>query len=258
MVAGIAEPLSGQTGHEMHTDLRDVSIDRGTVMSTSATDAQFIHQFLPASAPEAPTLLLLHGTGGDETDLLGLGRALDGTAALLSPRGKVLERGMPRFFRRLAEGIFDLEDLTRRTHELADFVAAAAVRYGFDPRRVVAVGFSNGANIAASLLLLRPQTLAAAILFRPMVPLVPETPPDLSHVPVFIPAGRQDPIVPAAESERLAALLGRAGAPVALHWEAGGHGLTQGDLTAARDWMAGALHPIAATGGPNGEGASHA
>src|SRR5947209_8552527 len=201
-------------------------------MSASTTDAQFIHQFIPASAPGAPTLLLLHGTGGNEADLLDLGRALDGTAALLSPRGKVLEHGMPRFFRRLAEGVFDMEDLTRRTHELADFVAGAAAQYGFDPRRVVAVGFSNGANIAASLLLLRPETLAAAILFRPMVPLVPETPPDLSHVPIFIASGRQDPIVPAAEAERLAALLRQAGAPVALHWEAGGHGLTQGDLAA--------------------------
>src|SRR4051794_35540447 len=145
---------------------------------------------------------------------------------------------MPRFFRRVAEGVFDLEDLTRRTHELADFVADAATRYGFDPRGVVAVGFSNGANIAASMLLLRPETLAAAALFRPMVPLVPEALPDLSATPVFIGAGRQDPIVPPGETERLAALLRQAGAPVTLHWEAGGHGLTQGDLAAAQEWMA--------------------
>lgn len=208
-------------------------------MDADAAGARFIHQFIPGDgAAEAPTLLLLHGTGGDETDLLGLGRALDGGAALLSPRGMVREGGMPRFFRRLAEGVFDLDDLTRRTHELADFVADAAARYGFDARRVVAVGFSNGANIAASLLLLRPGTLAAAALFRPMVPLVPATLPDLSAVPVFIGAGRQDPIVPTAESERLAALLRHAGAPVTLHWEAGGHGLTQGDLAAAREWLA--------------------
>jgi predicted esterase len=207
-------------------------------MSAKSEDAQFIHQFIPGTGPAgSPTLLLLHGTGGDENDLLGLGRALDGGAALLSPRGMVLEHGMPRFFRRLAEGVFDLDDLTRRTHELADFVADAAGRYGFDPRRVVAVGFSNGANIAASLLLLRPGTLAAAALFRPMVPLVPETLPDLSHVPVFIGAGRQDPIVPVAETERLVALLRQANAPVTLHWEAGGHGLMQGDLVAAQEWM---------------------
>lgn len=208
-------------------------------MTMNSEDTQFIHQFIPGSDPgTSPTLLLLHGTGGDETDLLGLGRALDGGAALLSPRGMVLEQGMPRFFRRLAEGVFDLDDLIRRTHELADFVADAAVQYGFDPRHVVAVGFSNGANIAASMLLLRPETLATAALFRPMVPLVPEALPDLSHVPVFIAAGRQDSIVPPGESERLAALLRQAGAPVTLHWEAGGHGLMQGDLAAAQTWLA--------------------
>jgi predicted esterase len=207
-------------------------------MSANIEETPFIHQFLPSADPAAsPTLLLLHGTGGDENDLLGLGRALDGGASLLSPRGKVLEGGMPRFFRRLAEGVFDLDDLTQRTHELADFVADAAARYGFDRQRVVAVGFSNGANIAASLLLLRPETLAAAALFRPMVPLVPATLPDLSRVPVFIGAGRQDPIVPPAETERLAALLRQANAPVTLHWEANGHGLMQGDLVAAQEWI---------------------
>lgn len=206
-------------------------------MGASDADGRYIHQFIPGAAG-APTLLLLHGTGGDETDLLGLGRALDDRAALLSPRGKVLEHGMPRFFRRLAEGVFDLDDLTRRTHELADFVAEAAARYGFDPARVIAVGFSNGANIAASMLLLRPETLAAAILFRPMSPPTPERLPDLAPVPVFIGSGRHDPIVPVAEAERLAALLRRAGAPVTLHWEAGGHRLTQGDLDAAREWLA--------------------
>jgi predicted esterase len=202
----------------------------------SSMDAQFTHRFIPGAAG-APTLLLLHGTGGDETDLLGLGRALDGEAALLSPRGKVLEQGMPRFFRRLAAGVFDHDDLTRRTHELADFVADAATRYGFDPARVIAVGFSNGANIAASMLLLRPKTLAAAILFRPMAPLSPEALPDLARVPIFIGSGRQDPIVPVAEAERLAALLRQAGAPVTLHWETSGHTLTQGDLDAARQWL---------------------
>lgn len=212
-------------------------------MSANPASDSFIHQFIPGAA-NAPTLLLLHGTGGDETDLLGLGRALDDRAALLSPRGKVLENGIPRFFRRLAEGVFDLDDLMRRTHELADFVAESATQYGFDPTRVIAVGFSNGANIAASLLLLRPEVLAAAILFRPMVPLVPEALPDLTGVPVFIGAGRQDPIASPAETERLVSLLRETGATVALHWEAGGHGLTQGDLNAARKWlMNGSLAP---------------
>ncbi len=206
-------------------------------MDTSVATARYIHQFIPGEAG-SPTLLLLHGTGGDEKDLLSLGQALDGAASLLSPRGTVLERGMPRFFRRLAEGVFDLDDLTLRTHELADFVANAAARYGFDPGRVIVVGFSNGANIAASTLLLRPETLAAAILFRPMTPLTPETLPDLSGVPVLIGSGRRDPIVPIADAERLAALLRRAGASVTHHWEASAHNLTQGDLDVAREWLA--------------------
>src|SRR5688572_9300260 len=144
----------------------------------SAADPEFIHRFIASpSGKSTRTLLLLHGTGGDENDLLPLGESLDPDAAILSPRGKVLERGMPRFFRRLAEGVFDEEDLKLRTAELADFVAAAAAQYTFDARRVIAAGFSNGANIAASLLLLRPDTLRAAVLFRAMVPLVPDTLP---------------------------------------------------------------------------------
>jgi predicted esterase len=202
------------------------------------TETPFTHHFIPADAGAPPvTLLLLHGTGGDENDLLGLGRMLVPGAALLSPRGKVLEHGMPRFFRRLAEGVFDLDDLTARTHELADFVADAATRYGFDPRHVVAVGFSNGANIAASILLLRPETLAGAVLFRPMVPFTPESPPDLAKVPVFIAAGASDHIVPMEQSDQLATLLKNAGAPVTLHWEPAGHGLTQGDVLAAQQWL---------------------
>src|SRR5438445_11479602 len=137
----------------------------------------FIHEFVPGSSER--TLLLLHGTGGNEHDLLSLGRELDQNASLLSPRGQVLENGMPRFFRRLAEGVFDLEDLKRRTHELADFVAAAAEHYQFAADHVVAFGDSNGANIAASLLVLRPQTLHCVILFRVMVPLILPAPTDL-------------------------------------------------------------------------------
>src|ERR1700736_7069237 len=144
----------------------------------------FIHEFVPGGSER--TLLLLHGTGGNERDLIPLGRELDPSASLLSPRGKVLENGMPRFFRRLAEGVFDLEDLKKRTHELADFVIAAAQFYKIDMKNIVAVGYSNGANIAASMLLLRPEVLSAAILFRAMVPLVPETQPNLSSVHVWI------------------------------------------------------------------------
>jgi phospholipase/carboxylesterase len=195
----------------------------------------FIHEFVPGTSSR--TLLLLHGTGGNERDLIPLGRELDSNAALLSPRGKVLENGMPRFFRRLAEGVFDLEDLKYRTNELADFVAAAAQHYGFATDQLVAVGYSNGANIAASVLLLRPEIMHAAILFRAMVPLIPDKLPDLLSVRVWIGAGDQDPIVPSSETKRLAELLRNAGADVTVRFAKAGHGLTNEDLEAARDWL---------------------
>ena len=199
----------------------------------------FIHEFVPGSSSR--TLLLFHGTGGNERDLIALGRELDPNAALLSPRGKVLENGMPRFFRRLAEGVFDLEDLKYRTNELADFVAAAGEHYGFTSDNVVAVGYSNGANIAASMLLLRPEVMPAAILFRAMVPLVPNKLPELSSVHVWIGAGDQDPIIPPSEVQRLVELLRRAGADVTIRFFNAGHGLTNDDLEAARHWL-GALN----------------
>jgi len=195
----------------------------------------FIHEFVPGSSER--TLLLLHGTGGNEHDLLSLGRELDQNASLLSPRGQVLENGMPRFFRRLAEGVFDLEDLKRRTHELADFVAAAAEHYQFATNQVIAVGYSNGANIAASLLLLRPQTLHGAILFRAMVPLITPAQPDLSSVRVWIGAGDKDPIIPTSESQRLADLLRRAGADVTIRFFNSGHNLTNDEIERAHDWL---------------------
>jgi predicted esterase len=183
-------------------------------------------------------LLLLHGTGGDENDLLPLGRKLDERAALLSPRGKVLENGAPRFFRRYAEGVFDQEDLINRTHELAKFVEKAASEYDLDLERIFAVGFSNGANIAASLLLLHPGLLTGAILLRPMVPFEPENPPDLSETPVYLAAGRSDSIVPAENTEQLAELLREAGAEVQLDWQPRGHELGDAELEAARRWLA--------------------
>src|SRR5882724_137772 len=200
----------------------------------------FIHEFVPGSSSR--TLLLLHGTGGNERDLIPLGRELDPNAALLSPRGKVLEHGMPRFFRRLAEGVFDLEDLKTRTNELADFVAAAVRHYKLAADHIVGVGYSNGANIAASMLLLRPEIMHAAILFRAMVPLIPDKLPDLSSVRVWIGSGDQDPIVPASETERLAELLRRAGADVTIRFAKAGHGLTNDDLETARHWL-GELKP---------------
>jgi phospholipase/carboxylesterase len=200
-------------------------------------DLGHVHVFVPAAGEGEMTLLLLHGTGGDERDLLGLGRALNAGAALLSPRGNVLERGMPRFFRRLAEGVFDEADLVARATELARFVRVAADTYSFDPANLVAVGFSNGANIAGALLLLHPDVLRAAVLFAPMVPLEPEPLPDLSGVAAFLSAGRADPIVPAEQPERLARLLSAVGADVTLRWHPGGHTVDPAAAAEARDWL---------------------
>jgi phospholipase/carboxylesterase/glyoxalase family protein len=207
-------------------------------MPGSTADIGFLHRFIPAETRGLPTVLLLHGTGGNEDDLLEIGSTVLPGAALLSPRGKVLENGMPRFFRRLAEGVFDIEDLRFRTAELADFVTAAAEAYALDRASgVVAVGYSNGANIAASLLLLRPSTLAAAILLHAMVPLVPDPLPELPDTPVFLSAGRLDTMIAPRETERLAKLLESAGARVHLSWQPGGHGLSPGELEAARAWI---------------------
>ena len=208
------------------------------------SDLGYVHVFKPAQSPGAPTLLLLHGTGGDEHDMLPLGGLAPG-AALLSPRGNVLENGMPRFFRRLAEGVFDVEDVKRRAGELADFVAAAAGHYRFDPSRVIAMGFSNGANIASAVMLLRPGVLKAAILFRAMVPLEPapgppsvaRQEPALAGTRVLISNGRIDPIVSSEETDRLARLLQRAGADVEVHWQPAGHQLMPSDFAVAKTWL---------------------
>lgn len=198
-------------------------------------DLAFIHRFEPGNRPEAPPLLLLHGTGGDESDLLSLGQAVSPGSALLSPRGKVLEHGMPRFFRRLSEGIFDEDDVRRRADELADFVEVARIRYGI--AAPVALGYSNGANIAAALLLLRPDVLAGAILLRAMVPLSQSPQVDLRDKPVLIVSGKLDPIIPASNSAQLAALLANAGADVQHSVLPTGHQLSQTDLTVAREWV---------------------
>lgn len=196
--------------------------------------AGHVHRYVPPHAGERRTLVLLHGTGGDESDLLPLGEMLVPGAGLLSPRGTVLENGAPRFFRRLAEGVFDLPDLHERTNALVAFIDAAVKRYGFDSDEIIAVGFSNGANIAASVLLSSPQTLAGSVLFRPMVPFVPERPLRLDGVGVFIGAGRADPIVPGEQPEQLAELLRSSGAMVTLAWQPGGHSLTRADIASAR------------------------
>jgi predicted esterase len=209
--------------------------------SNKARQLGFTHRFIPPQAGNDKaevTLLLLHGTGGNEDDLLPLGRELDPNAALLSPRGKILEGGrIPRFFSRVAEGVFDIDDLKFRTHELADFVETASRVYSFNASKVIAVGYSNGANIAASILLLRPQTLSGAMLFRAMVPLVPDKIPDLSYKRIFMSSGLEDPIATKQEAQRLASLLKQAGANVVLEWQDSGHELTQHDIQAAKQWL---------------------
>ena len=200
-------------------------------------DLGFLHVYREPSRPDAPVLLLLHGTGGDEQDLLPLGEMLDPGAGILSPRGKVLERGMARFFRRISEGVFDEEDLRRRAFELTEFLDRARERYGLQGRALLAVGFSNGANIAGGVLLLRPGALDGAVLIRAMVPLVPDPKPRLDGTPVLILNGRRDPLAPPPEGERLASLLREAGARVDLEWIEAGHELTASDVSRAREWI---------------------
>jgi phospholipase/carboxylesterase len=202
-----------------------------------SADLGFVHRYLPGEDESGPTLLLLHGTGGNEEDLVALGETLAPNAAFLSPRGKVSEYGAPRFFRRLAEGVFDHEDLLFRTHELAEFVEAASEEYGFDPSKVVAVGYSNGANVAASTILLHPGLLQAAVLFRAMVPFEPDPAPDLSGMPVFLAAGRMDRMIPPDNTQRLADILLEAGADVDLRWRDTGHPLTYEEVGEAKGWL---------------------
>jgi predicted esterase len=209
----------------------------------------FIHQFIPAADGNTRrVLLLLHGTGGNEHDMLPIGRDLDPQAGLLSLRGNVLENGMPRFFRRLSEGVFDEEDVIRRANELADFISAAAAKYHFDQTQLTAVGYSNGANIAAAVLLLRPGTLNSAILLRGMVPITPATEPKLPDTRVLICSGTRDPIIPVENPERLAGMLRRAGAAVTLRFEESGHQLVFDEIAAAKNWLAGRPPPESGIG----------
>ncbi|HSL00053.1 MAG TPA: alpha/beta hydrolase [Rubrobacteraceae bacterium] len=205
----------------------------------SERDLGFVHNFIPGKTDA--TLLLLHGTGGSEDDLIPLGRELAPGAAILSPRGKILEHGAPRFFRRLAEGVFDHEDLVFRTHELARFAEDAAAEYGFDRSKLVAAGYSNGANIAASVMLLYPDLLRAAVLFRAMVPFELEETPNLRGVPVFLAAGRMDGMIPPDNTERLAEVLTEAGADLDLRWRDIGHSLSYEEVVEAKEWLAGVL-----------------
>lgn len=207
----------------------------------------FIHKFIPSDNMKGSnstiTLLLLHGTGGDENDLIPIAMTLEiTTASILSIRGKVLENGMPRFFRRLAEGVFDIEDLRFRTYELANFIQNASRRYAFGLNHVTVIGYSNGANTAASMLLLCPGILSNAILFRPMIPLVPDTLPDLSDKHILIFAGLHDPIIRRHQTADLVDLLSNAGANISVQWQNSGHELTQREVVAVKEWVTSELH----------------
>lgn len=196
----------------------------------------FTYRFVPR-AGASETLLLLHGTGADENDLLPLGERVAPDANLLSPRGKVLENGMPRFFRRIAEGVLDVEDLKRRASELADFVAAASKEHGFDARRVTALGYSNGANAALGMLFERPDSLARAVLMRAMLAYEPPVGLDLRGKRVLLLAGAADPYSRAPTTDRLADLLAARGAQVEKSYARAGHELSNEDVTIATRWM---------------------
>lgn len=198
--------------------------------------AEFHHVFTPGSSGR--TILALHGTGGTEHDLVPLAQQIDPLAGVLSPRGQVLENGMPRFFRRVSEGVFDEEDLVRRTHDLAKFVSDSAERYKFELSETIALGYSNGANIACSLLLLEPGLIAGAALLRPMVPIFPDPLPDLRGTSALVSAGHFDPIVPTNNARKLVSLLEDSGADVTARFENAGHGLTEQTVATTEQWFA--------------------
>jgi phospholipase/carboxylesterase len=202
-------------------------------------DLGFIHRFVPAGdADSGETLLVLHGTGGDENALIGIGQTIAPGAAILSPRGNVLENGAPRFFKRLAEGVFDPKEVRSRAEELARFIRAAIAKYGLDAGRIYALGYSNGANVASTVMFIDPRLLQGAILFRPMLVFEPDETADLSSAGAFISAGRMDPIVPVSSVERLVELFESARAEVTLKWQLTGHNLVPSEVREAAEWLA--------------------
>lgn len=200
-------------------------------------DLGFVHRFRPGAPGSSDTIVVLHGTGGNEDDLLGLAQTVAPGAAVISPRGKVLEAGAPRFFRRLAEGVFDPAEVQARGEELAEFIRAAVTRYELDAKRVFALGYSNGANIASTVMLIEPDLIRAAVLLRPMLVFEPEKKADLTGKAALISAGRVDPIVPTASVEKLVRLLEERGAEVTLKWQLGGHNLVPSEIKEAADWL---------------------
>jgi len=202
-------------------------------------DLGFTHRFVRADdSSSGETLLVLHGTGGNENDLVGIGQTVAPGAAILSPRGNVLENGAPRFFKRLAEGVFDPQEVRSRAEELTRFIRAAIAKYDLDASRIYALGYSNGANIASTVMFIEPRLLQGAVLFRPMLVYEPEEQGDLTGASVFISAGRIDPIVPVKSVERLAKLFQSSQAEVTLKWQQTGHNLVPGDVREAADWLA--------------------
>jgi phospholipase/carboxylesterase len=202
-------------------------------------DLGFIHRYLPAESSETrDTLLVLHGTGGDENDLISIGQSVAPGAAILSPRGNVLENGAPRFFRRLSEGVFDPKEVRTRAEELARFIRAATITYRLDPSRIFAFGYSNGANVASTVMLVEPGTLRGAVLLRPMLVYEPTEKKELTGSAVLLSAGRMDPIVPAESVERLVQLLESAHAEVTLKWQLAAHNLVPNEVREAADWLA--------------------
>jgi predicted esterase len=202
-------------------------------------DLSFIHRFLPAEDPTSgETLVVLHGTGGDENDLIGIGQTIAPGAAILSPRGKVLENGAPRFFKRLAEGVFDPEEVRARGEELSGFIRAAIAKYALNPERIFAMGYSNGANIASTVMFIDPELLRGSILFRPMLVLETDGRSDLNGKGVFISAGQMDPIVPVKSVVRLVDLFEASHAEVTLKWQLAGHNLLPSEVREATDWLA--------------------
>jgi predicted esterase len=201
-------------------------------------DLGFIHRFVPGEDSSVETLLVLHGTGGNENDLIGIGQAIAPSAAILSPRGNVLENGAPRFFRRIAEGVFDPKEVRSRGEELARFIRAAAVTYRLDPSRIFALGYSNGANIASTVMLIEPELIQGSILLRPMVVYEPPEKRDLSGSSVLISAGRMDPIVPTASVDHLAQLFRSANADVTVKWQLAAHSLVPSEVREAAEWFA--------------------
>ena len=198
--------------------------------------AEFIHKYIPGTIPA--TILAMHGTGGDENDLLGVARAVFPGAAVLSPRGKTNEHGAYRFFPRLAPGVFDEEEIAIRTQELAEWLGWAAKEYGFDQTKLYALGYSNGANMAIATMLLYPGSIAGGVMLRPMPVIRPDPMPDLAGAPILIAAGEADPMVPVKSAHALAAMMAEAGAAVDFAVMESGHDLTPEDFSGAKRWFA--------------------